>query len=129
MEFEHQPLKNIYIYFLKGKLHFTTLNYALDYTLHLKLSDYTLCTLNYHTYHTLHFGVIFAVIFNRILLHVTSTCFLLRWNKVKRLKHPSPKSIKTKPNFFTSFLVVLNIWGSFRKKNILGKKCLFPLIK
>ena len=70
-----------------GKLHFTILNYALDYTLHPKLSDCTLCTLNYHTYHTLHPGVIFVVIFNRILLHVTSTCFLFRWNKVKRLKH------------------------------------------
>ena len=52
---------------IKGKLHFTTLNYALDYTLHPKLSDCTLCTLNYHTYHTLHPGIIFAVIFNWIL--------------------------------------------------------------
>ena len=86
-----------------GKLHFTTLNYALDYTLHHKLSDCTLCILNYHSYHTLYPGVIFAVIFNRILLHVTSTCFLLRWNKVKRLKHPSLKSIKTKlKNFHIS---------------------------
>ena len=84
----------------KGKLHFTTLNYALDYTLHPKLSDSTFCTLNYHT---LHPGVIFAVIFNRILLHVTSTCFLLRWNKIKRLKHLSLKSIKTKlKNFHIS---------------------------
>ena len=72
-----------------GKLHFTTLNYPLDYTLHHKLSDCTLCTINYHTYHALHPDVIFTVIFNRILLHVTSTCFLLRWNKIKRLKHPS----------------------------------------
>ena len=77
-----------------GKLHFITLNYALDYTLHPKLFDCTFCTINYHTYHTLHPGVIFAVIFNRILLHMTSTCFLLRYNKVKRLKHPSSKSIK-----------------------------------
>ena len=92
---------------IKGKLHFTTLNYALDYTLHPKLSDCTLCTLNYHTYHTLHFGVIFAVIFNRILLHVTSTCFLLRWNKVKRLKYPSLKSIKTKlKNFHISLCLM-----------------------
>ena len=83
-----------------GKLHITTLNYALDYTLHPKLSDCTLCTLNYHTYHVLHSDVIFAVIFNIILLHVTSTCFLLKWNKVKRLKQPSSNSIKTKPKFF-----------------------------
>ena len=60
----------------RGKLHFTILNYVLDYTLHHKLSDYTLCTLNYHTYHTLHHGVIFAVIFNRILLHVTNASCL-----------------------------------------------------
>ena len=65
------------IYILE-KLHFTTLNYTLNYTLHPKLLDCTLCTLNYYTYHTLHPGVIFAVIFNKILLHVTSTCFLLR---------------------------------------------------
>ena len=41
-----------------------------------KLSDCTLCTINYYIYHTLHSGVIFTVIFNRILLHVRSTCFL-----------------------------------------------------
>ena len=85
--------------FLK-KLHFTTLNYALDYSLHHKQSDCTLCILNYHTYHTLHLDVIFAVIFNKILLHVTNMCFLLRWNNVKRLKHPSSKSIKTKSKIF-----------------------------
>ena len=85
---------------IKEKLHFTTLNYALDYTLHPKLSNYILCILNYHTYHALHPNVIFAIIFNRILLHVTSTCFLLKWNKVKRLKQPSSNSIKTKPKFF-----------------------------
>ena len=93
----------------RGKLHFTTLNYPLDYTLHSKLSDCTLCTLNYHTYHALHPGVIFTVIFNRILLHVTSTCFLLRWNKVKRLKHPSSKLIKTKLKFF--YISLYLTWG------------------
>ena len=103
-------IKNIYkvvishhnnpFFFFFGKLHFITLNYALDYILHPKLSDCTFCTINYHTYHTLYPGVIFAVIFNRILLHVTSTCSLLKWNKVKRLKHPSLKSIKTKQKNF-----------------------------
>ena len=90
---------------ISGKLHFTTLNYLLDYTLHPKLSNCTFYTINYHIYHILHPGVIFTVIFNRILLHVTSTCFLLRWNKVKRLKEPSSKSIKTKPKFFLICLV------------------------
>ena len=83
-----------------GKLHFTTLNYALDYTLHPKPSECTLCSLNYYTYHTLHPGVTFAVIFDRILLHVSNICFLLRWNKLKSLKHHFWKSIKTKTNFF-----------------------------
>ena len=82
------------------KLHFTILNYALDYTLHPKLSDCTLCTLKYHIYHTLHPCVIFAVIFNKILLHVTNTCFLLRWNKVKRLKHHYLIPIKKKTQSF-----------------------------
>ena len=75
-------------------MHFITLNYTLNYTLHPKLFNCALYTLNYHTYHTLHPDVIFAVIFNRILLHVTSICFLLRWNKVKRLKHPSSNQLK-----------------------------------
>ena len=53
----------------KGKLYFTTLNYALDYTLHPKLSDSTFCTLNYHTYHTLHPGVI-------LLLYLTESYYM-----------------------------------------------------
>ena len=92
--------KKIYIYFNLGKLHFTTLNYALDYTLQPKLFKHILCTLNYHTYNTLYPGVTFAIMFNRMLLHMTSTCILLRWNKLKSLKHPTSKPIKTKPNFF-----------------------------
>ena len=88
------------LYYILGKLHFITLNYALDYTLHPKLFKRTLCTLNYHTYYTLHHGIIFAVIFNEILLHMTNTCFLLRRNKLKKPKYPSSKSIKTKHNFF-----------------------------
>ena len=84
----------------KRKLHFTTINYVLNYTLHPKLSNCTLCTLNYHTYHTLHPGVIFAIIFNRIMLHVTNTCFLLRWNKVERLKYPSSSFPHSFSDFF-----------------------------
>ena len=84
-------------------MHFTTLNYALDYTLHPKLFKRILCILNYHTYYILHPGIIFAVIFNGILLHMTSTCFL-QWNKLKKQKYPSSKSTKTKLNFFRIFL-------------------------
>ena len=95
--YKHHPEITSFIFMSNRKftkLHFTTLNYALYYVLHPKLSDYTLCTLNYHTYHALHLGVIFAIIFNRTLLRVSSTCFLLRWNKVKRLKHPSSNQLK-----------------------------------
>ena len=49
------------------KLHFTIVNYALDYTLHPKLSDCTLYTLKYHIYHTLHPCVIF-------LLYLIKSC-------------------------------------------------------
>ena len=95
--------KHIYIkiIFIGEITLFTILNYAPNYTLHPKLFERTLCILNYHT---LHLGVTFAVMFNEILLHVTNICFLLMWNKLKRLKHPSSKSIKTKANFSTSLL-------------------------
>ena len=36
------PLPNCIIELLKGKLHFTTINYVLDYTLYHKLFDCTL---------------------------------------------------------------------------------------
>ena len=58
--------RNIFIW---RKLYHTTLNYALDYTLHHKLFDCTLCTINYHTYHALHPDVIFAVI-------LTESCYM-----------------------------------------------------
>ena len=94
---------------LKKKLYFTTLNYAPNYTLHPKLSECILYTLNYYTYHTLHPGVTFPVMFDRILLHVLGTYFLLMWNKRKRLKHPTSKSIKTKAIFFQiSYLACLS---------------------
>ena len=106
---------------LKKKLYFTTLNYALDYTLHPKLSECALCTLIYYTYHTLHPGVTFAIVFDRILLHVLGTCFLLRWNKFKSLKHHFSKSIKTKAIFFQiSCLacVPLPTFGFFSKPQV-----------
>ena len=83
-----------------GNLHFTILNYAPNYTLQPKLTECTFCTLNYYTYHILYLDITFAIIFDKILLYVTNTCFLLGWNKLKSLKHHSSKSIKTKTNFF-----------------------------
>ena len=44
-----------------GKLHFITLNYVLNYILHLKLLEYTLYTLNYHTYYILHPNINFII--------------------------------------------------------------------
>jgi len=46
----------------KGKLHFTTLNYILNCTLHPKILECTLCTLNYHI---LHPHITFTVKLNR----------------------------------------------------------------
>ena len=97
MEFEHQPLKNIYIFFLKGKLHFTTLNYASDYTLHHKLFECTVYTLNYDHCYTLHPNISFTVKFDTIIKRVTCTCVLLKWHKLKRPKTPH---LLNQVNFF-----------------------------
>ena len=78
-----------------------TLNYAPGYTLHPKLFECTLCTINYYTYNTSHPGVTFAFMFNKMLVYMTNTYILLKCNKLKKLKHPTSKSIKTKPNFFS----------------------------
>ena len=106
----------IYIYIDNwGKLHFTTLNYTLSYTLHPKLFEHTLCILNYHTNHTLHPDVTFAVMFNGMLLHMTNTCIFLRRNKLKRPKYSSSKTIKTKPNFFHISLPISHACSLFPK--------------
>ena len=47
--------------FFKGKLHFTTLNYTLDYTLHFKLFECTFYILNYDICYTLHSIVSFTI--------------------------------------------------------------------
>ena len=44
-----------------GELHFITLNYISDYTLHHKLFECTFSILNYEPYYTLHPDVKFAV--------------------------------------------------------------------
>ena len=44
-----------------GKLHFITLNYILNYTLHPKLFECTLCILNYDLCYILHPNVSFTV--------------------------------------------------------------------
>ena len=62
------PRPILYLIKYREKLYFTTLNYVSNYTLQSKLFERTLYTLNYHTYHTLHFSVTFTVMFNGILL-------------------------------------------------------------
>ena len=44
-----------------GELHFTILNYTLDYILHPKLFKCTFCTLNYDFCYTLHLDDKFSV--------------------------------------------------------------------
>ena len=43
------------------KLHFTILNYTIDYSLHPKLFECTFCTLNYDFYYTLHPNINFLL--------------------------------------------------------------------
>ena len=45
----------------RGKLHFTILNYAINYTLHPKLFECIVCILNYDYCYTLHPNVSFNV--------------------------------------------------------------------
>ena len=46
---------------LLRKLYFTTLNYTLNYTLHLKFFECMFCTLNYNFCYTLHSDIKFVV--------------------------------------------------------------------
>ena len=46
----------------KKKLHFTILNYTLDYTLHPKLFECTFYTLNFNIYYILHPKITFTII-------------------------------------------------------------------
>ena len=48
-------------YIKKKKLHFITLNYISNYTLHHKLFECMFCTLNYNSCYTLHPAIKFAV--------------------------------------------------------------------
>ena len=89
---------NFYFY-LKwklGKLHFTTLDYTLNYILHPKLFECTFCTLNYYICYTLHPDFNFTV----MLEHMTCTCVSLKRYKVKRPKTPLSNYLKTKTYFF-----------------------------
>ena len=87
-------------------LHFTTLNYTLNYTLHLKLSEWTFCTINYNICYTSHPNIKFRVTIDRMLNHMTPMWLLLKCHQVKRPKCPlpSPKTQKTLHGFSVSVL-------------------------
>ena len=58
--------KRLFWLIIKRKLHFTILNYTLNYILHYKLLKYTVSTLNYNSFYTLHAVINFAVILDDI---------------------------------------------------------------
>ena len=109
----------IFIKLKNKKIKQHTLNYVPGYTLYPKLFECILCTLNYYTYNTLHPDVTFAFMFNKMLVYMTNTCILLKCNKLKRLKHPTSKSIKTKPNFFPISLPLSRACSLFPKSRFL----------
>ena len=88
----------------KGKLHFTTLNYALDYTLHHKLSH--LSQFAPRCYFS-------CYVWQNSTAH-DKHMFFIRCNNLKILKHPSSKSIKKKTIFSTLWCACLspNLYSS-----------------
>ena len=80
-----------------GKLHFTTLNYASDYTLHPKLFECTVCTLNYDLCYILHPDISFTVKLDGNMKHV----YCLSRTNIKDQKTHLPNQLKTKL-FFSS---------------------------
>ena len=50
-----------YTHILLKKLHFITLNYTLNYTLHPKFFEHMFCTLNYNFCYTLHSDIKFTI--------------------------------------------------------------------
>ena len=86
-----------------GKITLYHLNYAPYYTLHSKLFECILCTLNYDICYTLHTAISFTVKWDGNMKHMTCTC-VAKWHKLKRPNPSSSQSIKNKLVFF--FLVL-----------------------
>ena len=94
--FDHfEPATQWRLHCFRRKLHFTTLNYALNYTLHSKLFECIVCTLNYDSCYTLHPIVSFIVKWDGDMKHVTCMCVFLKWYKLKRPKTPLSHQLKT----------------------------------
>ena len=68
------------------KLHFTTLNYILDYSLHHKLFDCMFCTSNYDHYYNLHPDVKFAINLDEKVCHHLKDPIDLYLNPFKKIK-------------------------------------------
>ena len=87
-----------------GKLHFTTLNYASDYTLHPKLFECTVCTLNYDLCYILHPDISFTVKLDGNMKHV----YCLSRTNIKDQKTHLPNQLKTKLFFSSLSLMRIN---------------------
>ena len=85
---------------------------------HHKLFKCTLYTLNYHTYHILHLGVTFTVMFNGIILYTTRTYICLGGSNLKNWNTLLPNQLKQKPIFSTS-LSLSNVRASLFQIHIL----------
>ena len=71
-----------------------------------KLFECTICILNYDPCYTVHPDVSFTVKLDENMKHVTCTCVLLKWHKLKRPKSPLFPIIY-KPFSFSFFLLFL----------------------
>ena len=88
------PVTNFKGIKISEKLHFTTLNYAPDYTFHSKLFKCTVCTQNYNHYYTLHPNASLTVKLDRNMKYATCTYISLKWHKLERPKSSLPNSFK-----------------------------------
>ena len=88
------PVTNFKGIKISEKLHFTTINYAPDYTFHSKLFKCTVCTQNYNHYYTLHPNASLTVKLDRNMKYATCTYISLKWHKLERPKSSLPNSFK-----------------------------------
>ena len=110
-------------------MHFTTLNYTPNFTLHPKLFKCTFCILNYDHCYTLHHNVKFAVMLDGKHNHMPPmwllelTILVLNHDQNKTQIRPSyhrhhhlwPATIATQPPLFTTFYLYRSVWiGAWR---------------
>ena len=76
------------------------------HSLHHKLFECTVCTLNYDSCYTLHPYISFNVKMDRNMNIWLAYVYLLKWHKLKRLKTPYSQSIKFVFPYLLSFSCV-----------------------